>query len=99
MLHTVNKSPTSSNCLESCLRYAAEGSAILLIEDGVYACLSGSTATATVSDVMKNFEWYALEADLSARGISDRVIDGVKMIGYEEFVELAASHDKVQSWF
>ncbi len=37
MLHTVNKSPFEKTSLDSCLRFAQEGSAILLLEDGVYA--------------------------------------------------------------
>lgn len=99
MLHTVNKSPNSSNCLESCIRYAEQGSAILLIEDGVYACLSGAVASASLADIRDKFELFALEADLDARGISERVIEGVQKIDYAGFVELAARHDKVQSWF
>ncbi len=43
ILHTVNKSPFEKNNLESCLRYAKSGSAILLIEDGIYAALAGTT--------------------------------------------------------
>ena len=37
VLHIVNKSPYDRNSLDTCLRLAAPGSAILLIEDGVYA--------------------------------------------------------------
>jgi len=33
MLHTVNKSPFERNTLQSCLRLAKPGSAILLIEE------------------------------------------------------------------
>ena len=40
MLHTVNKSPFERNALESCLRLAASGSSVLLIEDGVIAALA-----------------------------------------------------------
>ena len=34
-LHIVNKSPFERNALDSCLRLAAKGSAVLLFEDGV----------------------------------------------------------------
>jgi len=37
MLHIVNKSPFENSSLDSCLRVAAKGAALLLIEDGVYA--------------------------------------------------------------
>ena len=36
ILHTVNKSPFERNSLEACLRLAQPGSAVLLMEDGVY---------------------------------------------------------------
>ncbi len=42
ILHTVNKSPYEKNSLDSCLNLAKEGSAVLLIEDGVYAALKGA---------------------------------------------------------
>ena len=41
ILHTVNKSPQNP-ALKTCLRVAAKDSAILLIEDGVYAALEGT---------------------------------------------------------
>ena len=42
MLHTVNKSPFSSDALNECARFASNGSDILLIEDGVYAATAGA---------------------------------------------------------
>ena len=46
MLHTVNKSPYERNTFDTCLAHVKKGSAILLIEDGVYAAMKG-TAPAT----------------------------------------------------
>ena len=48
ILHTVNKSPFERNSLEACLKYASAGAAVLLIEDGVYAALAGSSAESLV---------------------------------------------------
>jgi len=98
MLHTVNKSPFEKNSLEACLAHAAEGSAILLIEDGVYGALNGSAFAGQVKDAMGKFTLYALGPDLKARGIADKVIDGVKVIDYAGFVDLACENDKVQAW-
>jgi len=42
LLHLVNKSPFERNALDSCLRLAAPGSSILLIEDRVYAALENA---------------------------------------------------------
>ena len=98
MLHTVNKSPTERNALESCLKYLKKGSVVLLIEDGVYGALKGSTTTKMVEQALKNFPIYALYPDIEARGMQDRVIDGIKLVDYSGFVDLVAEHPTVQAW-
>jgi len=98
MLHTVNKSPTERNALESCLKYLKKGSVVLLIEDGVYGALKGSTTTKMVEQTLKNFPIYALYPDIEARGMQDRVIDGIKLVDYSGFVDLVAEHPTFQAW-
>jgi tRNA 2-thiouridine synthesizing protein B len=98
MLHTVNKSPTERNALESCFKYLKKGSAVLLIEDGVYGALKGSTTTKMVEQTLKNFPIYALYPDIEARGMQDRVIDGIKLVDYSGFVDLVAEHTTIQAW-
>jgi len=98
MLHTVNKSPFNHNSLETCLKYAAPGSAVLLIEDGVYAAAQGTAVARQLRDVMKNVPIYALRPDVEARGIQNRVLEGVQLVDYAGFVDLAAEHSSVQSW-
>ncbi len=98
MLHTVNKSPFERNALERCLDYAKKGSAILLIEDGVYGALKGTTITDKVKKAMKAVPIYALYPDIEARGMQDRAIDGIKLVDYGGFVDLVAEHRNVQSW-
>ncbi|MFQ5408059.1 MAG: sulfurtransferase complex subunit TusB [Anaerolineales bacterium] len=94
MLYTINKSPFLSYNLERCLRCAPEGAPILLYEDGVYAALAGSRVDETVRQALAAHPIYALEPDLQARGLT-RLIEGVKVVGYEEFVDLAAEHNVV----
>ena len=98
MLHTVNKSPFERNSLESCLAHAKAGSAILLIEDGVYGALKGTSATAQIQKAMENHSVFALGPDLEARGVANKVIDGIKVIDYSGFVDLVVEHPNVQSW-
>ena len=98
MLHTVNKSPTERNVLESCLKYLKKGCVVLLIEDGVYGALKGSTTTKIVGQTLKNFPIYALYPDIEARWMQDRVIDGIKLVDYSGFVDLVAEHTTVQAW-
>ncbi len=98
MLHIVNKSPFSTNALESCLSCALDGSAVLLYEDGVYGALQNSRIAESVKGAMSRLTVYALEADLQARGIADKVIEGIQLTDYAGFVELAVNQDKVNSW-
>ena len=52
MLHTVNKSPFERDALGSCLRHAKKGSEVLLIEDGVYGAIKGTSLSKAVGDAM-----------------------------------------------
>ncbi|MGA7983035.1 MAG: sulfurtransferase complex subunit TusB [Chromatiaceae bacterium] len=99
ILHTVNKSPFERNSLESCLKFAQSGNAVLLIEDGVYAALTGTAAEGQMKAALDNLKVYVLGPDLAARGFKEeRVIEGVKVVDYSGFVDLAAENDKVQAW-
>ena len=98
MLHIVNKSPFDKNSLESCLSCAQDGSAILLYEDGVYAVLKGSAIAEKLQSAMSNITVYALEPDVKARGIADKVLDGIKLVDYDGFVDLTCEKEAVNSW-
>jgi len=99
ILHTVNKSPFERNALESCLRFAAKGASVLLFEDGVYAVVKGTSAEGQVKAALEDLDVYVLGPDLKARGFSEgRVIEGIKIVDYAGFVDLAAENDKVQAW-
>lgn len=98
LLHTVNKSPFEKNSFNSCLQHAKSGSAILLIEDGVYAALAGANTADAVKGAMGDVKIYALGPDVKARGIEGKVIDGIQMVDYSGFVDLVCEYDKVQAW-
>jgi tRNA 2-thiouridine synthesizing protein B len=98
MLHTVNKSPFEHTALDACLRFARQGSAVLLIEDGVYAAARGTAVSPKVQEALKSVTIYALKPDVEARGMQNRVMDGVRLVDYGGFVDLVVEHDAVQSW-
>jgi tRNA 2-thiouridine synthesizing protein B len=99
MLHVVNKSPFEKASLDSCLSYAKEGAAILLIEDAVYAVFKGTTFAGKVEAALKKCKVYALEPDIKARGMdASKVIDGIDTVDYGGFVDLATACDNVHSW-
>ena len=99
MLHTVNKSPFERNALASCIRLAKAGSAILLTEDGVVAAMKNTNYSKMIADAMANIKIYVLGPDLKARGLSEEnIVDGITVVDYGGFVDLAAEHSTVQSW-
>lgn len=98
MLHIVNKSVSERGSLESCLKLAAKGSAVLLIEDAVYAVTKGSAAAAKIQAAAADLKIYALGPDLAARGMAGRVLDGVNVVDYGGFVDLVSEHSNCQSW-
>ena len=96
MLHIINKSPYDRPALDSVLK-TGEG-VILLIEDGVYAAVRGGVAEAKVNAAQGKFKFYALTPDIEARGMADRVIEGVTQVDYAGFVDLVAENKTSQSW-
>jgi len=97
-LHTVNKSPFEKNSLDACLNYAG-GANLLLMEDGVYAALKGTRFEQRVKTALDSVKVFVLGPDLKARGFSEeRVIDGISVVDYAGFVDLAAENVKVQAW-
>ena len=98
MLRIVNKSPFEKTALESCLRIARPGNALLLIEDAVYAATRGNALAERMILAAQTLDVYALTPDLEARGMQGAAIDGVRLIDYAGFVDLVAAHDSVQSW-
>ncbi len=97
ILHTVNKSPFESNNFEICLGLAKQGTTILLIEDGVYAATTGHHIAEKITSA-SGISFAVLGPDLEARGLRNKLADGIKVVDYEGFVNLVAENDSVQSW-
>lgn len=98
MLHIVNKSPTQTNALQSCLRLTRPGDALLLTEDGVYAATRAAAAASRIAEAAKTLKVYALQPDLEARGMAAQLADGITAVDYAGFVDVVAEHPNNQSW-
>jgi len=98
MLHIVNKSHAQTSSLQSCLRLAQPGSALLLIEDAVYAATAGGAASSGIGQAVTSLKVYALQPDVDARGMGGKLIGGVTAVDYGGFVDLVAEHNTCQSW-
>jgi len=98
MLHIVNKSPSQTRTLDSCLRLAQDGSAVLLIEDGVYAATKGNADAGALHAACGRLQVYALQPDCDARGITALLAEGVTLVDYGGFVDLVAKRATTHSW-
>ena len=98
ILHKVSKSPIHSSDFEDCLQISRSGHSILLTGNGVYGVLSDAPIATKIQLALKDIKIYALNDDLIARGLAHRVIKGIEIINYEEFVELVVKHTSVCNW-
>ncbi|NIP15593.1 MAG: sulfurtransferase complex subunit TusB [Pseudomonadales bacterium] len=83
-LHLVNH----PSALPSCLEAARDGDTILLLEDGVYAAASGAPERPL----------HAIDIDVTARGLAERLHENVTLASYQEFVQLVENHQPIVSW-
>ena len=99
MLHTINKSPFERNALQSCLRLAKKGGAVLLIEDGVYAACQGTEIAGQITERMADMKFFVLQPDIAARGLAETpLLDGITPVDYGGFVDLVAEYEVTQAW-
>lgn len=96
MLHTVNKSPFQNTSLMDAARFFQAGDVLLLLEDGVFACQTGTIHATWMETLLKKVKVYALRADLKARAITS-LIPGIEITDYAGFVDLV-EENKVHSW-
>jgi tRNA 2-thiouridine synthesizing protein B len=61
--------------------------------------LQGHRVEERVKLALDSVKLFVLGPDLLARGLTEeRIIDGINVVDYAGFVDLAAEHDKVQAW-
>ena len=94
-LHIFNKSNADQSPLKSMLCALSNADAIILIEDGVYL------AQEALFEQFAGYDnaIYALDPDIQARGLQERLSDKVKPVDDNGFVTLCCEHDKTVSWF
>ena len=98
MLHIVNKSHMQTSSLQSCLRLAKDGHALLLTEDAVYAATAHAADSSGIADALARLKVYVLLPDVEARGMAGKLAEGIHTVGYDGFVDLVAEHPNNQSW-
>jgi len=91
LLHIVNKSPFKYRNLDTCVRVSEKEDPIILIEDGVYAALKGSSLEGLMKKTLEDHPVFAIRADLKARGV-DNILEGVEVCDYSCFVDMVEKH-------
>lgn len=97
MLHVVNKSAFERNSLETAINFVDGKSIVLLIEDGVISATNNSKDT-MLKELAANGRVYALQGDVDARGLGDKLADNIKTVDYTGFVELVVEYGTPVSW-
>lgn len=96
ILHTLNKSPEHA-ALGRCCETIATGDVLVLLEDGVY-CGSAGRDRQVGELLAQNIAVYAINADVQARGLAERMTKGVTLIDYEGFVQLCTEQASSKRW-
>lgn len=100
MLHIVNSTPAQTSALNGCLLRLMPESALLLIENGVYAAINNDKNSALWKQLPEMVELFVLKNDLEARGVRKEEINPrFCLIDYAEFVDLVERYPSAQSWF
>ena len=100
ILHTVTKSPFDHHALRDCLQLISPDDALLLLEDGVYACRPDTDVMIHLKQLSDTGAMvYAIADDLAARGLAGALPGFVKPIDYAGFVELTTQHTATHSWY
>ena len=94
LLYIVRRSPFMYSDLERAYELASmqkeEGNDVgmVLMQDAVLITKK-SEKSKMLEEIMANgINIYVIEADCNARGINEMIIEGVKKVGYEEFIDL-----------
>lgn len=94
ILYTYNQSP-AQNANPSLFPLLTPEDGMLFFEDGVYFLIATAVMAETITTIARTHPCYALAADVIARGLQGRLIPEVKLISYEDWVDLSVVYQKV----
>lgn len=97
-LHIVSASPDSGAALQECLESVQKDAAILLIENGVYACAHPRALQQLQEAERKGVRVQVLLPDLQARGLASKPLDWIEVVDYAGFVKLVTEHPRSVTW-
>ncbi|OLQ78789.1 sulfurtransferase TusB [Photobacterium proteolyticum] len=96
MLHTISTSPFQTQDLQRCLQYLRPDDEILLLQDAVSAGIEKNSWCEAIKK--SGVKIYLLEADLAARGLTDKVDNSINVIDFKGFVSITEQHESQLKW-
>lgn len=96
ILHIINKSPLQHSALNDALQFINKDDQVILIDDGVYAAISGTPGINKIKAI--NCQCLALHDDVEMRGIKN-IDTSVQTITMTDFVERVFNASKNISWY
>lgn len=96
ILHTLSTDPDSKDFTD-CLRVATAEDAILLMGNGVYIALEGTSSCSGLLNTRA--EIFVLEADAKAAGVMGRISSEASVIDFVGFVELTERFPRQMAWY
>ncbi len=97
ILHIINKSSLRCQSVSQLQTLTSPQDGVLFIEDGIYNAVDTDTNKAVLAMIKGDVS--VLVADLKARGYQQQdLINGVRALGYDEFIDLTLDYDIVRSW-
>ena len=95
MLHLIYQSPLESATLQ---RIAISDS-VLFMENALFRLLKSSRNASELEKMATLHSLFVLNDEIEIRGIdSNKLVTGVKVIDYQEFVTLTLKHRLIQTW-
>ncbi|WP_428355989.1 sulfurtransferase complex subunit TusB [Methyloprofundus sp.] len=95
MLHIIR----TSVGLEVLLDRVAEGDALLFVESAVLCLHKQSQSAQRIRSIDKPLQYYALQSDVLARGLSlATIMAEVSIVDYPGFVRLTVEHKVIKTW-
>ena len=95
MLHIVSTNTEHEVLFER----IAKGDTLLFVASAVLCLHKNSQSAQTILAYCQDFQCYALEADLLARGLAvDEILPEITVVDYLGFVSLTVEHAVIKTW-
>jgi sulfur relay protein TusB/DsrH len=91
-LHLINRPGTLKVCIDAVTR----GDSLLFYESGVLACTAAGFVECL--DALDGIDTFALDPDVAAAGIGNRLDPRIVRLDDAGFVDLVVRHHKTVSW-